>query len=92
MPLQFEWSVQKAKRNLKRHGVSFEEATTVFSDPLSLTITDPDHSEAERRFVDVGLSHRSRLLVVSYTERDARIRIISARIAAAAERRTYEET
>ncbi|MGA7860649.1 MAG: BrnT family toxin [Thermoplasmata archaeon] len=91
MGLRFEWDKRKASLNLRAHGVSFREATTVFADPLSITISDPDHSMAELRFVDVGLSHRGRLLVVSYTERSNRVRLISARLATRNERRQYEE-
>ena len=71
--------------------MSFREATTVFAAPLSITISDPDHSTTEMRFVDIGLSHLGRLLVVSYTERGSRIRIISARLATRIERRQYDE-
>lgn len=85
MALRFEWDAHKADANLAKHGVSFEEATTVFRDAFSITISDPDHSETEFRFVDLGLSSRGRLLVVSYVERDGAIRIISAR------RATYRE-
>jgi uncharacterized DUF497 family protein len=92
MALEFEWDPAKAAVNLKVHGVSFDEATTVFRDTLSITISDPDHSPSEDRFVDIGMSHRGRLLVVSYTERKARIRIISSRNASRAERKRYEET
>ncbi len=74
MGLRFEWDGRKAAANLKKHGVSFEEATTIFSDPLALTISDPDHSATEARFLDLGMSHRGRLLVVSYTERGDDIR------------------
>ena len=91
MALRFEWDQRKAASNLRAHGVSFGEATTVFSDPLSVTISDPDHSAAEVRFVDVGLSQLGRLLVISYTERGDRIRLISARLASQNERRKYEE-
>jgi uncharacterized DUF497 family protein len=91
MPLRFEWDNRKADSNLIAHGVSFREATTVFADPLSITISDPDHSMAEMRFIDIGLSHRARLLVVSYTERGNRIRLISARLATRNERRQYEK-
>lgn len=91
MALGFEWNEEKARRNLKEHGISFEEATTVFADSLSLTISDPDHSESEWRFLDIGLSHRGRLLVVSYTERAQAIRIISARLPTRFEQRQYEE-
>ncbi len=72
------------------HGVSFREATSVFRDPLSITISDPDHSDSEARFVDLGVSHRGRVLVVSYTERGDNIRIISARRATRQEQRQYE--
>jgi uncharacterized DUF497 family protein len=92
MALEFEWDFQKAERNLKQHGVSFDDATTVFRDTLSITILDPDHSERENRFIDIGMSHRGELLVVSYTERKEKIRIISARPATRAERKNYEET
>jgi uncharacterized DUF497 family protein len=87
----FEWDENKSRANLKKHGVSFEEAKTVFGDPLSLTIGDPDHSVNEMRFVDIGVSDRSRLLLVSYTERGNRIRLISSRLALPAERTMYEE-
>ena len=86
----FEWNSKKAESNLRKHGISFREATTVFGDPLSITIADLDHSDAEDRFIDLGLSHRGRLLVVSYIERDNNIRIISARRAARSEQRIYE--
>lgn len=66
MALDFEWAPAKAKLNLKEHGVSFDEASTVFRDTLSITIVDPDHSDSEQRFVDIGMSHRGRLLVVSH--------------------------
>jgi len=92
MALSFEWDEGKAESNLKAHGVSFREATTVFADPLSITISDPDHSSAEMRFLDIGLSYLRRLLVVSYTERGDKIRIISARLATRNEQKQYEET
>ena len=92
MALEFEWDSRKAALNLKEHGVSFDEATTVFRDTLSISIADPDHSHSEDRFVDIGMSHRGQLLVVSYTERKDRIRIISARLPTRAERKSYEET
>jgi hypothetical protein len=92
MALEFEWDEAKAERNLKDHEVSFDEATTVFRDTLSITIADPDHSESENRFIDIGMSHLGRLLVVSYTDRQDRIRIISARLPTRAERKSYEET
>jgi uncharacterized protein len=76
--VQFEWDPAKAEENSKKHGVGFAEASTVFGDPLEITIPDPDHSEGEARFLSVGLSAGNRLLVVSYTERDGKIRIIHA--------------
>ena len=90
MRLRFEWDQRKADSNLRKHGVSFQEATSVFADTLSITIPDPDHSASEARFLDLGLSHRNRLLVVSYTERGEVIRIISARRANQSERKNYE--
>ena len=92
MALEFEWDPAKAELNLKEHGISFDEATTVFRDTLSITISDPDHSDSEDRFIDIGMSHRMQLLVVSYRERKDKIRIISARRATRAERKNYEET
>jgi uncharacterized DUF497 family protein len=91
MSLTFEWDEQKAKVNLKKHGVSFKEASTVFADPLASTIDDPLHSEEEDRFITLGESHRGRLLVVIFTERGENIRIISARLATRHERKDYEE-
>lgn len=87
----FEWDAHKAEGNLKKHQVSFGEATTLFSDPLSLTIPDPDHSAGEERYIDIGRSEKGRLLVVAYTERGAIIRIISCRKATPKERRHYEQ-
>jgi hypothetical protein len=89
--LTFEWDARKAARNLLKHGVSFEEATTAFADPFSLTIRDPDHAEEEERFIQLGRSSRDRILVVVHTERGDNIRIISARRASRSERRQYEQ-
>ena len=91
MRLNFEWNEQKAKINKNKHGVSFEEANTVFSDPLSLTIDDPLHSRSEQRFIIIGRSIRQRTVVVVYVERRNKIRIISARLATSREKKTYEE-
>jgi uncharacterized protein len=91
MSLEFEWDEDKARKNLKKHGVSFKEASTVFADPLALTIPDPVHSEDEDRYITLGESYRRRLLVVVSTERGDRIRIISARVATRRERKDYEE-
>jgi uncharacterized DUF497 family protein len=88
--VEFEWDPDKEQANRERHGVDFTEAATVFGDPLELTISDPDHSVGEYRFLSIGHSARNRILVVSYTEREDRIRIISARTASARERRQYE--
>jgi hypothetical protein len=88
--MQFEWDREKAKKNHRKHKVSFDEAVTVFYDPLSATFNDPDHSISEQRFVTVGYSSLGRLLVVSHTERGKRIRIISARPATAHERKRHE--
>ena len=92
MSLLFEWDDDKAKRNLAKHGVSFEEASTVFGDPFELVIHDPLHSQEEDRFVSLAESIQRRLLVVVFTERGDRIRIISARKATRRERRKYEES
>ncbi len=90
MSLQFEWDEAKAITNLRKHDVSFEEAITVLSDSNTLTIFDVEHSDEEERFIDVGLSTSGRVLVVVYTERGERIRIISCRKATPTERRQYE--
>jgi uncharacterized protein len=89
--VKFEWDAAKAQRNLTKHGVSFEEATTVFRDPLSQTGRDPDGPQAEERFIIFGMSTERRLLVVAHTERGDTIRIISARAATPGERLIYEE-
>ena len=92
MPLNFEWDERKAKSNLAKHGVNFAEASTVFGDPLSLTIPDPAHSQAEERFIILGTSFAGKLLVVVHTERGDNIRIISARRASRREKRDYEKS
>lgn len=89
--MQFTWDPKKANTNLRKHGVSFEEAVTVFRDILSATGCDPDHSIDEDRFVTFGISRAGRLLVVSHTEEGETIRIISARSATKKEREIYEE-
>jgi uncharacterized DUF497 family protein len=88
--MEFEWDREKAKRNLRKHRVSFDEAVTVFYDPLSATFDDTDHSVGERRYISIGYSARGRLLVVAHTERGAAVRIISAREATAHERNRHE--
>jgi len=91
MKLGFEWDEAKAKANLKKHRVGFDEGTTVFTDPFSITIHDPDHSADEQRYVDIGSSDKGRVLVVVYTERGSNIRIVSCRKATPSERKLYEE-
>lgn len=88
--MEFEWHPEKARHNLAKHGVSFEEAVTVFGDPLAITIHDPDHSHYEERFLTTGSSKRERLIIVAHTEREGRVRIITAREAVAQERSQYE--
>lgn len=88
--MQFEWDPRKARLNQRKHGVSFEEAVTVFYDPLSATLDDADHSVGEQRLITVGFSSRGRLLFVSHTERGKALRIISARPATAYERKRHE--
>lgn len=89
--MEFEWDTEKAKSNLSKHGISFEEAKTVFEDPFYVDFYDPDHSESENRYIIIGESSKNRILLVSYTERKNKIRIISSRQVTKQERRTYEE-
>ena len=89
--MEFEWDERKAAANLKKHGVSFHEAGTVFGDTMAITFHDPDHSETEQRFLTFGLSRFGRLLVVTHTDRGGRTRIISARVMTNRERIIYEE-
>ena len=91
MGLLFEWDERKAKQNLSKHGIAFEEASTVFGDTLSVTIDDLFHSVREQRWVTLGHSSKQRLVVVVHTDRSGRVRIISARPATRRERSTYEE-
>ena len=88
--MDFEWDREKAQQNLRKHGVSFEEAVTVFYDSLATSFPDPAHSAGEFRFITFGYSARDRLLVVAHAERGETVRIISARVATARERRRYE--
>ncbi len=88
--MRFEWDRKKADRNLKKHGVSFDEAVTVFYDPLAATVDDPDHSVEEERLITIGFSARGRLMVVSHAAREGVVRIISARRATARERKRHE--
>jgi hypothetical protein len=88
--MDFEWDPEKATGNLDKHGVSFDEAAGAFEDSLSVTISDPLHSDEEARFILMGYSHRGRLLVIVHIDRDERIRLVSARAATARERRQHE--
>ncbi|MBP7964670.1 MAG: BrnT family toxin [Caldilineaceae bacterium] len=92
MLIEFEWNEDKAKANLSKHGISFNEATTVFNDPFYVDFYDPDHSDDEDRYIMIGESQQRRLLVVSYTERRRKTRLISAREATKGEKETYEES
>ncbi len=89
--MEFEWDDAKARANLRKHGISFDDASTAFYDALSVTIPDPDHSAGERRFLLIGVTLTGRLVVVSHTDRGRRIRIINARRATRRERTAYEK-
>jgi uncharacterized DUF497 family protein len=91
MSLQFDWDSTKAEANKVKHGVSFEEAITVFADPLARIFEDPQHSETERREIIIGRSAKQNLILVSFVEEDDRVRLISARKATRTERKEYEE-
>jgi uncharacterized DUF497 family protein len=88
--MEFEWDLRKAEQNLTRHGVSFDEATTVFGDPLAATVSDSVHSQSEPRFVTVGQSAQGRILVVIHSDRADKVRRISARPESSRERKQYE--
>ncbi|MEH2373217.1 BrnT family toxin [Nostoc sp.] len=88
--MKFQWDSDKASSNAKKHSVSFEEAVTIFGDPLAVTIPDPDHSIGEFRLITTGQSRLQRLLVVSHTEREGEVRLINARLATRQETRSYE--
>lgn len=87
----FDWDEQKAAGNLHKHGVSFQEAATVFGDPLSDTFDDPDHSIDEQRFLIIGASDKGKLLIISHTDNGDIVRIINAREPTSGERKLYEE-
>jgi len=89
--MKFEWDPKKARSNLRKHKVSFEEAATAMSDPMATTGADPDYSIGEFRYITFGISERSRLVVIAHTEQRDSIRIISARLAGKGERKIYEE-
>jgi uncharacterized protein len=89
--MEFEWDPAKAEVNERKHGITFLEAATIFGDPLAITFVDPDHSVDEQRYLTLGLSRFDRLLIVSHTDREGRIRIISARVMTRQEVKIYEE-
>jgi uncharacterized protein len=89
--VNFEWDPNKARQNRRKHRVSFQEAASIFGDPLAITYPDPDHSVTEQRFVTVGMSNARRVLIVAHADREVNIRIISARKATPRERKYYEE-
>ena len=91
MALQFEWDSKKARVNRRKHGITFEEASTIFDDPLSITIHDPARSVGEDRFVTIGTSAKGRTIVAVHTERGDTIRIITARNATRSENKQYEQ-
>ena len=91
MSITFEWDQNKSEANEEKHGISFEEAKTVFNDPFAITIDDPDHSHDEYRYIDIGFSSKGSVLVLWYTERNENIRIIGCRKASKFERKTYEK-
>ena len=91
MPASFEWDPQKSKINLQKHQVDFEEARTIFDDPLFITFLDEEHKTEEDRFITIGLSNKNRLLMMAHTERNDNIRIISARKATKNEEKFYQE-
>ena len=91
MPIQFDWDPHKARMNLQKHGVSLDEASSVFDDPMFITVLDEEHSVNEDRYITIGVSVYSRLLLIAHADRGEMIRIISARKATIHERRFYEE-
>ncbi len=89
--VNFEWDPGKATQNRRKHRISFQEAATVFGDPLALTYSDPDHSQSEQRFITVGMSSAGRVLIIAHVDRNENIRIINARKTTQRERKYYEE-
>ncbi|MFN8496640.1 MAG: BrnT family toxin [Anaerolineae bacterium] len=89
--MQFEWDANKATTNFEKHSVPFDEAQTVFNDPMFITVIDEEHSMAEERYITIGMSNQGRLLMVAHTDRDGRIRLISARKATRREEQFYAE-
>ncbi len=91
MKPNFEWDLEKERKNIRKHEVSFDEASSIFDDPMFITVIDEEHSTDEERYITIGLSNKNRLLLVAHTERDDRIRVISARKATKNEEKFYEE-
>ena len=91
IPMEFEWDPEKDQRNQTKHGISFDEASSVFGDPFALTVDDPGDSWEEHRFLTTGYSNRRRLVIVAHADRDERVRVVNAREVTAAERLVYEE-
>jgi uncharacterized protein len=91
MKPDFEWDPEKAQKNIRKHEVDFEEASSIFDDPMFITVIDEEHSNDEERYITIGLSNKNRLLLVAHAERDDRIRIISARKVTKNEEKFYEE-
>jgi uncharacterized protein len=91
MNASFEWDAQKAKNNLQKHQVDFEEASTIYDDPLFITVLDDEHSQDEERYITIGLSNQNRVFMVAHTERSNNIRIISARKVTKNEEKFYQE-
>jgi len=91
MSPNFEWDTEKAEKNIRKHDVSFDEAASVFDDPLFITLLDEEHSSDEERYITIGLSNMNRLLLVAHTERNDRVRVISARKATKNEEKFYQE-
>jgi uncharacterized protein len=89
--MEFEWDIKKAVKNLKKHGISFQEAASVFGDPLAITFDDPDHSSEEQRSLTFGTTRNGKMIILSHTERNGLMRIISARLMQKHEREIYEE-
>jgi hypothetical protein len=92
MKPDFEWDPEKAEKNFRKHEVSFEEASSIFDDPMFITVLDEEHSDDEERYITIGFSNKTRLLLVAHSERDNRIRIISARKVTKNEEKFYKET
>ena len=89
--MEFEWDAEKDQRNQTKHGISFDEASSIFNDPFAITIDDPDHSWDEHRFLTTGYSNRQRLIIAAHADREERVRLINAREVNGGERHIYEQ-